>query len=183
MLLCSVALVALGPRSVKAEDDPWFSRDKGLHFGASLGLSAGGYGVSALWFERPAFRALFGFSFALSLGLAKEGWDAAGHGHPSARDVAWDVVGSLTGTAIAWGLDRAVSGMRRRRAKPAVGREPAVAYRASSHELDWVRGFGPRAGALVLEAGLPTWGEKAGTPGSLRRLCLDRQLTVQRSAF
>lgn len=110
-LLLSCATIS----RARADDDPWIAPDKGLHFGVSLGLAAGGYGLSSVWIEQPRYRALLGFSFALSLGLAKEAWDAAGHGDPSMRDVTWDILGGLTGTALAWGVDLAVKRSRRKR--------------------------------------------------------------------
>lgn len=112
-------LVAANP--VKADEDPWLARDKGLHFGVSAAASASAYGLSAIWLERPVLRAVAGFSFALSLGLAKEGWDAMGHGHASLRDGTFDVVGSLAGAAIAWAVDRGVARLRKRCLQPKVG--------------------------------------------------------------
>jgi len=110
-------LLTSGLSRARAED-AWFAPDKGLHYGVSLGLAASGYGVASTFLERPAYRALVGFSFAVSLGLAKEGWDAAGHGDPSWRDVTWDILGGLSGTALAWGIDRALKRRARTRAEP-----------------------------------------------------------------
>ncbi|MBK9036540.1 MAG: hypothetical protein IPL61_35710 [Myxococcales bacterium] len=41
------ALVSMPPPA-RADDD-WLGPDKALHFGASAGLAAGGYGASAIW--------------------------------------------------------------------------------------------------------------------------------------
>ena len=113
LVLVGMLLSAPSGRA-QAQDDPWFAPDKGLHFGVSLALSAGAYGASVPWLERPASRALFGVSFAMTLGLAKEGWDATGRGDASLRDLTWDLVGSLSGAAIAWGVDRLVVRLRAR---------------------------------------------------------------------
>jgi putative lipoprotein len=106
-LLACLLVVTTDVERARA-DDAWLAPDKGLHFGVSLGLAASGYGLSTVFLEPPRYRALVGFSFALSLGLAKEAWDAAGHGDPSWRDVTWDILGGLSGTALAWGIDLAL---------------------------------------------------------------------------
>lgn len=126
VLLLSLLLSCAGVSSVRAED-AWLAPDKGLHFGVSLGLAAGGYGLSSLFLAPPRYRALVGFSFALSLGVAKEAWDAAGHGDPSWRDVTWDILGGLTGTALAWGVDLALKRARRQPVEHVW--RPLVAYR------------------------------------------------------
>jgi putative lipoprotein len=97
-----------------AEDDPWLAKDKALHFGVSAALSASGYGVSSIWLEHPGFRCLAGGGFALGVGAAKEAWDAAGHGDPSIRDFTWDVVGAVTGVALALGVDLTLRRLRHR---------------------------------------------------------------------
>jgi putative lipoprotein len=111
--LLTVLLLGIQATRVRA-DDAWLAPDKGLHFGVSLGLAASGYGLSSLVLEEPRYRALVGFSFALSLGLVKEAWDAAGHGDASWRDVTWDILGGLSGTALAWGIDVALQRARAR---------------------------------------------------------------------
>lgn len=96
----------LVPATARAQsNDPWWGRDKALHFGVSAGLSAGGYAASALLFERPGERALAGAAFALSAGVAKELFDLAGGGDPSWRDLAWDGIGTAVGVGIALSLD------------------------------------------------------------------------------
>ena len=97
------ALLAL-PAQVRAED-AWVGRDKALHFGVSAAVAASGYGLSAIWIERPGYRLLAGSSLALAAGAGKEIWDAAGHGDPSLKDFTWDVVGTLTGAGFALGVD------------------------------------------------------------------------------
>jgi putative lipoprotein len=100
----------------RADDaDPWFGRDKALHFGVSFGLAGGAYTLAAPWLKPPRWRALTGFSVAFAAGLAKEAWDATGHGDASVRDLTWDLVGSLSGTLLAWGVDRALGRRRARR--------------------------------------------------------------------
>lgn len=45
---------------------------------------------------------------ALGAGVAKEVADLAGLGHPSWKDLAWDVVGTGTGLLVAWAIDALV---------------------------------------------------------------------------
>jgi putative lipoprotein len=97
---------ALLGRSARAADpDPWFGRDKALHFGASALLASGGYGATALVTEDRRVRLAVGGGFAFSLGIAKELWDLSGHGDASWRDLTWDAVGTLTGLAVAAAVD------------------------------------------------------------------------------
>jgi putative lipoprotein len=114
-LLAALLLWSCLAASSARADDEWLAPDKGLHFGVSLGIAAGGYGLSSVWLEQPRYRALAGFSVSLAAGLAKEAWDAAGHGDPSWRDITWDILGGLSGTALAWGMDLAVERVRRKR--------------------------------------------------------------------
>ncbi len=100
-LAAPVFLFALHAR---AEDD-WFGRDKALHFGASAALAGTSYGVTTAFTERRSTGLLVGAGVALGAGLAKEGYDALGYGTPSWRDLAWDVVGTLVGLGIAYGVD------------------------------------------------------------------------------
>lgn len=71
----------------------------------SAAVAAGGYWGSGLLLEDPGARLLTGAGLALTLGVAKEVNDLAGHGHPSWRDLAWDVLGAATGLAFAWAVE------------------------------------------------------------------------------
>jgi putative lipoprotein len=93
-----------GPR---ADPDPWCGPDKALHFAASATIAGGSYGVSALATDDMAARAVVGASLALTAGLAKEVFDAAGYGVPSPRDLVWDIVGTAIGVSIALTIDLA----------------------------------------------------------------------------
>jgi putative lipoprotein len=98
------------------DDDPWFSRDKALHFDVSAGIAAAGYGVSAGWLVDARWKALaIGGGVALAAGAGKELVDAT-HvfgGDPSWRDFTWDVVGTVAGLALAWGVDLLLGGVSR----------------------------------------------------------------------
>jgi putative lipoprotein len=106
------AAPARAQQTDRPDDDAWFGRDKALHFAASASIAAVGYGGAALVTEDRPTRALAGASLALGAGLLKEGWDLAGHGDASWRDLTWDVVGTATGVLFAWALDRAIARLR-----------------------------------------------------------------------
>ena len=123
--LAAAAFVAATAFSsvARADDpDPWVSRDKALHFDVSAGLAAVGYGVSAGWLVDARWKALaIGGGVALAAGAGKELLDAT-HvfgGDPSWRDFTWDIVGTVAGLAIAWGMDLLLGGVSAQR--PAFG--------------------------------------------------------------
>ena len=119
-----VACALAGARPAQAADpDPWFGRDKALHFGASATLAAGGYGATGLVTEDRRVRLAVGGGFAFSLGIAKELWDLSGPGDASWRDLTWDAVGTVTGLAFAAGLDWAIQKLS---GEPARARTSAV---------------------------------------------------------
>jgi putative lipoprotein len=103
-----VILIALVATSARADDgDPWFGRDKALHFSAGAALGAGGYAASTLVFDTRGKRVVSGLVVALGAGAAKEWRDRAGGGNASWRDFTWDGVGAAAGVTIAWLIDRA----------------------------------------------------------------------------
>lgn len=104
VLLTFAASCALAARA-RAQSDPWFGPDKALHFGASSVLAGGGYAASTLWLELPWQRATLAAAFTLSVGAAKELYDATGRGDPSLRDFTWDILGCAVGVALAYAID------------------------------------------------------------------------------
>jgi putative lipoprotein len=106
-----------------SDPDPWFGRDKALHFGLSVALSAGGYAASSIWLDTRPERAVAGGAFSLTLGAGKELWDLSGHGDPSWRDFTWDVIGTGVGLALAVAGDALLSS------------KPSSGVRASSQGL------------------------------------------------
>jgi putative lipoprotein len=111
-----------------ADPDPWFGKDKALHFAASGAIAAGGYTAGALLFDARGHALVLGASLALGAGIAKEALDLTGYGDPSWRDLTWDVIGTTTGVAAAWAIDlmiRGVSDGHPLLVAPRVGREGA----------------------------------------------------------
>src|SRR5262245_29459615 len=76
---------AVARRAPAPPADPWFGRDKALHFSASAALALGGYGVTALVTPREGTRLAVGATVALGAGVAKEISDRYTGGDPSWR--------------------------------------------------------------------------------------------------
>lgn len=94
-----------------AEDlDPWFGRDKALHFSACALIAGGGYVAGTQLFEARYEALLLGAGASATAGVTKELVDAAGAGSPSWRDLAWDAAGMAVGLGAAWGLDLLLRG-------------------------------------------------------------------------
>lgn len=111
--------------------DPWWGRDKALHFGFSAGLAATGYGVSSIWLDRAWQRASAGAAFALTIGAGKELADWAGYGHPSYKDMLYDLAGTALGVTLAYLVDLATgtSSEPERAAQQGLGQaRPLVAF-------------------------------------------------------
>jgi putative lipoprotein len=111
------ALALLAARPAQAAPppaaDPFFGKDKALHFGFSAALVGVGYGGAALvGFDHRADRAVLGASLAIGAGFTKEVLDAAGLGTPSWKDFAWDVLGALAGVGISISIDYATQPRR-----------------------------------------------------------------------
>jgi putative lipoprotein len=115
----AVLIAAVAPSASAQDADPWFARDKALHFDVSAGIAAAGYGIGAGWlFPDARWKALaFGGGLALAAGAGKELLDAthAFGGDPSWKDFTWDVIGTVAGLAIAWGMDLLLGGVSAQR--------------------------------------------------------------------
>ncbi len=105
-----------GGAAPSVREDQWLGKDKALHFGASAVIAGSVYGVGTLFLDGRTYPAILGGSVALAAGGAKEGWDALGHGTPSWRDFAWDVVGTATGLGVALLVDVLVRSPKREHA-------------------------------------------------------------------
>jgi putative lipoprotein len=105
-LRLGVAVALLSTSTARASDvDPWFGRDKALHFSVSVGLAGGSYGAAAAVSDDRRWRLPAGASVALGAGVAKELYDLTGRGDASWRDLTWDVIGTAIGLGIAWLID------------------------------------------------------------------------------
>jgi putative lipoprotein len=107
-VLCTglvVAAIAIARPAHAASDDPWWGRDKALHFGVSAGLGASGYALSSLAFDSRLERVAAGAAFSLTLGAGKELYDLSGGGDASWKDFTWDVAGTSVGVGLALLVD------------------------------------------------------------------------------
>src|SRR5437764_7765386 len=99
LLVTLTATLAGSPnaRADSANADPWFGRDKLVHFAASGSLAVVGYAGASMFTEDRPLRIGAGAALAVSAGVAKELWDLDGHGDASWRDLSWDLLGAATG--------------------------------------------------------------------------------------
>jgi putative lipoprotein len=112
-LACSLC-VWVGASRVRAQsDDPWFGQDKLWHFSLEVGISGAAYALSVPLVEPAWQRALIAGGMGLSVGIAKELYDATGMGDPSLRDLTWDVLGCAVGVGLALLLDLSLRGPAR----------------------------------------------------------------------
>jgi putative lipoprotein len=102
--------VLLAGHAEASDPDPWFGRDKALHFGVSGLIASGSYAVSAAIFDARGHALLTAGGVSLAAGAGKELLDWAGYGDPSWKDFAADVAGTLVGLAVAWSVDLLVRG-------------------------------------------------------------------------
>ena len=78
--------------------DPWFSRDKFLHFTASAGLTGLGYHVYAARLQGdPEQGAVFSVSLTGLIAFSKELYDRRRTGTFSWKDLFWDGLGIAVG--------------------------------------------------------------------------------------
>ena len=113
-LLVALTTALAGPRVARADSagaDPWFGRDKLIHFAASGSLAVVGYANAAMLTENRPARIGAGAALAVGAGVGKELWDLDGHGDASWRDLSWDLIGAATGLLISVGVDWAVHRM------------------------------------------------------------------------
>lgn len=104
------SLVALspcyGPDALASERDPWFGRDKALHFSATALLACDGYATAAVFTKRESVRLAAGAGVGLAAGAAKEVYDRYSGGDASMRDLTWDAVGAAASSFVSWLIDR-----------------------------------------------------------------------------
>lgn len=105
-LFPAALLIALTCSTAASAEDQLFGADKALHFSASAAIAGGAYAGAALLGQPVEARLATACGLSLFAGVAKELLDSQGFGSPSPLDLAWDVVGTAVGVAIAWAIDR-----------------------------------------------------------------------------
>ncbi len=93
------------------DPDPWFGRDKALHFGVSAGITGAAYGLTSLVSDDIRVRIAFGAGAGIVAVAANELLDLTGLVDPSWKDFTWDVIGTAIGVGIAITIDLAVRGV------------------------------------------------------------------------
>jgi len=102
--LIIIALVAC-PEWAAAQDK-WFAADKAQHFGAGAAVAGAGYAVAVPLTRRTGWRIAIGTSVGIAAAGGKELRDRR-RGRASWRDFAWTAGGTVTGTFVAWVIDKA----------------------------------------------------------------------------
>ena len=82
--------------------DPWFGRDKGLHFFGSAALGGGATAAALAGDASDSQAGLVAAAVVIPIGLGKEAYDEKVKGtHWSWRDFVWDLVGGTAGYLLA----------------------------------------------------------------------------------
>jgi putative lipoprotein len=110
VLMVAAASIMWADSARAADPDPFWGRDKALHFAVSGALSSAGYAVTTMATPDRWKAFAVGGGVALGAGALKEGLDAIGDGDPSWNDFAWDAIGAVVGLGIAFVIDAGVRG-------------------------------------------------------------------------
>jgi len=86
--------------------DPWFGRDKFLHFAASAIIQGGAHAVLRANGHDYGSASRGAALVTLSAGVGKELWDRHRGRDASFRDLAWDGIGGVTGAVAMRRVDR-----------------------------------------------------------------------------
>ncbi|WP_241768613.1 hypothetical protein [Myxococcus xanthus] len=109
LLPSSLLLVFLAPLGARAASgDEWLGPDKPKHFAACFVFAGAGYAGGALLFDNPHARWLTGAGLAMGAGVGKELYDLGRGTTFSMKDLAWDAVGTASGLAVSYVVDRLV---------------------------------------------------------------------------
>lgn len=80
--------------------DAWWGNDKALHLSLSTTITTSAYAAAIPLWDDTITRVAFAASLGLGTGIGKEAFDAMGYGDASWRDLAWDAIGIVIGSAI-----------------------------------------------------------------------------------
>ena len=108
-LVTSTSIVSASSSAhAQTDPDPWWGRDKALHFTVAGAIAGVGYGVGTAFLDHRWQCAVFGGGLAVGAGAAKELLDMTGTGDPSWKDFTWDVNGAAVGLGVAIAIDALV---------------------------------------------------------------------------
>jgi len=85
--------------------DPWFGRDKLLHFTASMLIQSAAHSVFRARGADFSQASVGAGLVTATAGIGKELWDLQGHGDASFRDLTWDAIGGASGAVLMRQLD------------------------------------------------------------------------------
>jgi putative lipoprotein len=108
--LLVLVIVLIAGQARADPSDPFWGRDKALHFVAGGAIAGAAYGITTAVTDDRWKAFAVGAGAALGAGAIKEGLDATGMGDPSWKDFAWDAIGAACGLGVAWLVDSAVRG-------------------------------------------------------------------------
>ena len=95
-----VLFVALFGGPQRPHEDPWFARDKFLHFTASAAIQCATHAVLRANGNDYGGASRGAAIATLTVGISKELWDRSRGGDPSWRDLAWDGAGGAAGAVV-----------------------------------------------------------------------------------
>jgi uncharacterized protein YfiM (DUF2279 family) len=100
-----VAADSLAPVPHHSARDPWFGRDKLLHFTASMLIQSTAHTVFRARGATFSQASVGAGLMTATAGIGKELWDMQGHGDASLRDLTWDAIGGASGAVMMRQLD------------------------------------------------------------------------------
>ena len=92
--------VLWGPPARPSDSDPWFGRDKLLHFTASAFIQGAAHSVLRANGRDYGASSRGAALVTLTAGVGKELWDRHRHRDFSFRDLAWDGIGGVVGAVV-----------------------------------------------------------------------------------
>jgi len=95
-----VLFVALFGGPQRPSEDPWFGRDKLLHFTASAAIQCATHAVLRANGNDYGGASRGAALATLTVGISKELWDRQRGGDASLRDLAWDAAGGVSGAVV-----------------------------------------------------------------------------------
>ncbi|MEA3246900.1 MAG: hypothetical protein U9Q74_12160 [Gemmatimonadota bacterium] len=93
-------------RPAPSDRDPWFGRDKLLHFVASAAVQGAAHAAFRARGADYGSASRGAAAVTLTVGVSKEIWDHYRGGDASLRDLTWDVVGGTAGAVVVRQADR-----------------------------------------------------------------------------
>ena len=94
------------PSQAQAAGDAWWGKDKQKHLLLSSGAALATYAWLGFFDVEPSVRTGATALVVLGAGALKEAWDLLGYGHPSWKDMTWNLIGLAVGLSVGWAVER-----------------------------------------------------------------------------